>query len=162
MILKIILSLLILFMSVPGQADFLQLEPIKAVEAGIGEWHEVPFGKVRVLSCTTGVKDLSMVVGGIQVDLSPDWVMKKPTLKPLSDKMPSWLETPVRPGSGKNTTYKKQVFFPLVYTRNASDTDDFELGAQGEVPVCQGDNCMTLPLRLGLRLKANEADYRTV
>ena len=161
MILKIILSLLILFMSVSGQADFLQLEPIKAVEAGIGEWHEVPFGKVRVLSCTTGVKDLSMVVGGIQVDLSPDWVMKKPTLKPLSDKMPSWLETPVRPGSGKNTIYEKQVFFPLVYTRNATDTGNFELGAQGEFPVCQGDKCMTLPLRMGLWLKADEADYTT-
>ena len=159
MFLKTLLSALILCLSAIGWADSIGFTPIEVPEQGVGRWQEVPFGKVRILSCTTGVKDLSMVVGGLQVQLNADWTMKKPTLRPLLDEVPVWMETPVRPGSGRNTVYQNEVFFPIVYARNASDTNDFELGVQGDFPVCQEKKCMILPLKLSLPLTAEEADY---
>ena len=62
---KILLAILILFSSMTGHAALPHFVPIEKNEPGVGEWHEVPFGKMRLLSCSSGVKDLSMVVGGL-------------------------------------------------------------------------------------------------
>ena len=158
MFLKIITSLLILLASFSGWADFPYFFSIEK-EAGVGEWKELPFGQARIISCSTGVKGLSIVIGGMQVRLADGWTMKKPVLKPLSEELFFWGEAPVRPGDGRNTLYKEEVFFPLIYGRDVRNPDDFEFGVQGEFPVCQGDKCMVLPIRMGLFLTPNEAKY---
>ena len=158
MILKILTFLLIFCASFSTKAQLPRLVPIETKESGIGSWQSMPFGKMRLLSCTTGVQDLPMVVGGLQVQLNSDWVMNKPTLKPLTDVYPAWIENPVAPGDGRNPRYKGEVLFPLVYYRSPKEAD-FELGVQGNLPVCQGQKCITLPFRIGLMLKGNEADY---
>lgn len=161
MLLKILLTLFILLSSVAGSAGFPTFVPIKKNEAGIGRWQEMPFGEMRILSCSSGVKDLSMVVGGLQVKLNPDWIMKKPTLKPLNDNYPSWIETPVAVGNGQNPTYQGEILFPLIYGRSSLDKTPFELGVQGDLPVCQGQKCMTLPIRMTITLSPEEANYTT-
>jgi len=158
MILKILTFLVIFCVSLSTKAQLPRLVPIETQESGIGSWQSMPFGKMRLLSCTTGVQDLPMVVGGLQVQLNPDWVMNKPTLKPLTDTNPAWIEAPVAPGDGISPQYKGEVLFPLVYYRSPKEAD-FELGVQGDLPVCQGQKCMTLPFRIGLMLQGDTADY---
>lgn len=162
MILKLFLSVLILLSSAVGWAEFPQFVPVETPEKGVGDWQSIPFGEIRVLSCTSGVKNLGLVIGGLQVHLNPEWVLKKPTLKPLFDPLSVWMATPVRSGSGRQTVYHKEVFFPFVYGRNPVDTSDFELGVQGIFPACQNDVCMDFPLKINLNLKADEADYTSV
>ena len=105
MFLKILASLFILLTSFSGWADYSYFFSARK-EAVIGEWKEVPFGQVRVISCSTGVKGLSIVIGGMQVRLADGWTMKKPSLEPLSKGSFFWGEAPVRPGDGKNIVYK--------------------------------------------------------
>ncbi|MGN0920072.1 MAG: hypothetical protein ACI4OR_04900 [Alphaproteobacteria bacterium] len=159
MLFKILLSLFLLTASTISWAGLPRFIPIQEPEAGIGPWQEMPFGRMRVLSCSTGVKDLSMVVGGLQVQLAPDWVMHKPDLRPLSDKNLGWLETPMAVGDGQNPRYQGEVLFPFVYARSPAETTDFDLGVEGDFPVCQGQKCMTLPLKMVLTLKPDTADY---
>ncbi len=161
MILKIVLSILILIFSGPTWAEWPRFVPVEKSESGIGKWQELPFGGVRLLSCTTGVKGLSMVVGGLQVKLADGWTMKKPSLRSLDENIPVWMESPLRPGSGKNTTYQGEVFFPLVFARNLQVVSPFNFGLQGDFPVCYKNRCMTLPLQMHLSLPADESDYTT-
>ena len=162
MILKILLSILILLSSIASQAELPHFLNLDSPKKGIGDWEKVPFGDMRLISCTTGVKDLGMAVGGLQVRIEPNWILKKPTLKPLSDTLPSWIEAPARAGSGRNTVYQKELFIPIVYTKNPADKTDFEFGLQGVFPACQGETCMDLPIRISMNLGAEENDYTSM
>ena len=157
MIFRILFLWMMILLCGQSLADF-----IPSPEAGIGEWHELPFGKMRLVSCSSGVDDLSMVVGGLEVNLNADWTMKKPSLKPLSTDLPSWIESPVVAGSGKDVTYQGNLFFPLVYARNPTEKNDFEFGVQGDFPLCRNGKCLTFPLRLSLPLSAREAKYTSL
>ena len=99
MFLKILLSILIFMASSAGWADFPTFVPVNTPEKGVGNWEQVPFGEMRLVSCATGVKDLSLVVGGLQVHLNPDWTLKKPTLKPLPRQWP-WADQAPCCGAG--------------------------------------------------------------
>ena len=162
MILKVILSLLIFLFSCGTWANPFPFLVQGEQEKGVGDWKEVPFGKMRIVSCSSGVQDLSVVVGGLQVQIDPDWILKKPTLKPLSDKLPSWIESPVRPGTGKNTIYQKEVLFPLIYARNPTETTPFELGVQGGFTACREEKCLDIPIRIGMDLTADESEYTSL
>lgn len=162
MILKILLSIAIFMASCASWAEFPTFVPVDTPEKGVGDWEKVPFGEMRLVSCTTGVKDLGIIVGGLQVHLSPNWTLKKPTLKPLSDTYPTWIEPPVRAGSGRHTEYQKEVFIPLVYTKNPTNKTDFVFGVQGVFPACQGETCMDLPIKIALNLSAQENDYTSM
>ena len=159
MLLKLLLLFWVIFSSVATFARVPHFASVETQDPGIGAWQEMPFGQMRLLSCTSGVKDLPMVVGGLQVRLNPGWVMKRPDLKPLSTRNPVWIENPITPGDGQNPQYQGEVLFPLIYARPFSEKTDFELGVQGNFPVCQGEKCMTLPVRIGLNLTSEEADY---
>ena len=159
MILKALLSLFVLLFSCVTWANPFEALNQDISEKGIGDWKEVPFGRMRIVSCSTGVQNLPIVVGGLQVQINTGWILKKPTLKPLSDKLPSWVESPVRPGSGKNTTYENEVLFSLVYAKDPAETTSFELGVQGNFTACQGAKCLDIPIRIGMNLNADEAEY---
>ena len=158
---RLFLILILLLFFIKEGSAFPRFIPVETQEAGIGAWQEMPFGQMRILSCSSGVKDLAMVVGGLQIRLEPDWTMKKPLLKPLVDQYPSWIELPVRPGDGRSPIYKGEVLIPLIYTRDPNEQAPFDLGVQGELPVCQNDQCLTLPIRISLPLSETEAEYTT-
>ena len=131
----------------------------KIHEDEIGRWQEVPFGKIRLISCSNGVKDLSVVVGGIQVQLDSGWYLKKPILRPLSEQLPFWTEAPL---FQKDGFYTGEVFFPVIYGRDVRDTTDFNFGVQGNFPVCQKDKCMDMPIRLVLSLPVQKGNYTSM
>ncbi|MBR6231519.1 MAG: hypothetical protein IKQ99_00285 [Alphaproteobacteria bacterium] len=149
-----------MFASVPGSAgiDSFVNALYQADEAGLGKWQEVPFGKVRLVSCSDGVKDFSTVTGGMQIQLFPGWRLKKPILKPVTEKASFWSEAPLT----VEEFYTGEVFIPLVYEQIVHDATDFDFGVQGGVFVCQEDNCMDLPLRLSLPLSADRGNYTTM
>ena len=158
---RLFLILILVLCFIKEGSAFPRFIPVETQEAGIGAWQEMPFGQMRILSCSSGVKDLAMVVGGLQIRLNPDWMMKKPVLKPLVDQHPSWIEPPVRPGDGRSPVYRGEVLIPLIYTRDPNEKEPFNLGVQGELPVCQNDQCLTLPIRISLPLSETEAEYTT-
>ena len=162
MILTVILSIFIFLFSCKTWASPFPFLEQGEQEKGIGDWKKVPFGQMRIISCSTGVKDLPVVVGGLQVQIDSGWILKKPTLKPLSDKLPSWVESPVRPGSGKNITYEKEVLFPLIYAKDSTQTTSFELGVQGNFTACQGEKCLDIPIRISMNLPADESEYTSL
>ena len=159
--LKIIFVFGVIFVSVRGNAgiDSYLNTLTEADETAVGKWQDVPFGKVRLVSCSNGVKDFSTVAGGLQIQLSPEWYLKKPTLKPLNEKASFWSEEPLLLNK---EFYTEEVFFPLAYKNIVRDTKDFEFGIQGDFPVCHKGKCADVPIRLSLPLSANHGNYTSL
>ena len=160
-VLCFILGLFLITHTLSSRADFPHFVPQSRQETGVGTWQDMPFGKMRLVSCSSGVKDLPLVVGGLQINLDTGWSLKKPTLHSISS-LPAQISYPIRPGSGRNTLYHDKVFFPITYARSPSDKEDFTFGIQGEFVACKQDDCLTLPIQTKLLLSADEANYTSL
>jgi len=124
-------------------------------EKGVGQWQELPFANVRLLSCSTGSQGRNLLVGGLQVEISPGWVLEKPQLKPLASH--AVVEYPIRPHPVNFDSYTGTVLFPLIYDISTNKTDIF--GMQGNLKACREKDCLEFPVKIDLPLSQNESKY---
>ena len=146
---KIFLILCIIFW---GISAFAQTFP----EKGVGQWQKLPFGQVRLLSCTTGRQNRNMIVGGLQVELNKDWVLKRPNLVPLSPE--GVINYPIRPNPVKTQKYTGTFLIPIVYPHTPNQ-ESLSFGVAGNLKACQKENCSDSPIFMKLSLDENESKY---
>ncbi len=146
---KIFLILCIIFW---GISAFAQTFP----EKGVGQWQKLPFGQVRLLSCTTGRQNRTMIVGGLQIELNKDWVLKRPNLVPLSPE--GVISYPIRPNPVKTQKYTGSFLIPIVYPHTPNQ-ESLSFGVAGNLKACQKENCSDSPIFMKLPLDENESKY---
>ncbi len=125
-------------------------------EKGIGQWEKLPFADVRLMSCTTGFKNRSIIVGGLQIKMNEGWVLARPTLDTLSDK--GVINYPIRPNSVQTQNYTGTFLIPIVYPYTPNQKD-FSFGVVGNLKACQKENCSDSPIFMKLPLDENESKY---
>ena len=54
-----------------------------------------------------------MIVGGLQIELNKDWVLKRPNLVPLSPE--GVINYPIRPNENQTQKYTGPFLIPIVY-----------------------------------------------
>ena len=122
---------------------------------GVGEWYKLPFADVRLLSCTTGTLDRNLLVGGLQIDVHSGWILKKPTLKTLSEH--GFLDYPIRPDPVDTTRYTGTILLPIVY--NVKAEKELHFGVQGNLEGCWDEHCLELPIRIEIPMDDSESSY---
>lgn len=145
---KIFLLLTIVFWGISAWAQNFS-------ESGVGKWEKLPFGQVRLLSCTTGIQDRNIMVGGLQVKIKDGWILHKPDLTPLFED--AMVEYPIRPNPVQTKEYTDDLFIPIIY--NIDGKKDFVFGVHGNLKGCWDDNCLDVPIRIALPLDEKESKY---
>ncbi len=132
---------------------------------GRSDWVQTPFGQFRLISCRTGVQDISYLSMAIEADIKPDWTLKTPVFQ--TNLSADWTATPLIPL--KNDTlpdeswqdnYKNMTFFPFLL--QGTSGQDVSVTIQGTWTACsETDGCLTQKTNHTLFLKGNE-NYATV
>lgn len=125
-------------------------------EKGVGQWEKLPFGQVRMLSCSTGRQNRNIIVGGLQVQLDDGWVLDRPNLSPLSPE--GVISYPIRPNPIKTQKYTGSFLIPVIYPHQPNQKD-LNFGVQGNLKACANQNCWDIPIKINLSLDENESKY---
>ncbi len=133
--------------------------PVSAEEAGATPWYDLPFGKMRFLSCQDGINHNTLMMGGLQITLQEGWILNRPHLESLDPKTPLWIEYPIRPDSQKTQSYEKEVFISIAGMPQLSP-NHFVFGVYGELQACHAQHpCLTVPVRMVFPLKSEQGQY---
>ena len=132
---------------------------------GVTDWDEYEFGKARLISCRTGVKDLSGLVVGVQIVLNQNWILKSIRLLPSEENsqatvLPVFQENaPVIQSWTSN--YRGENIFPI-WLSNLNNKD-VPLSVLGYGEACSETTgkCLPFSLMMNLMLEASES-YPTV
>lgn len=125
-------------------------------EKGVGQWEKLPFGQVRMLSCSTGRQNRNIIVGGLQVQLDDGWVLDRPNLSPFSPE--GVISYPIRPNTVKTQKYTGSFLIPVLYPHQPNQKD-LNFGVQGNLKACNNQNCWDIPIEISLPLDENESKY---
>lgn len=94
---------------------------------GYGEWQNFSFGRIRLISCHSGLKITPPVFTAVQVQTNRDWFMRKPAIRlnaPVQEAVISYpLIYPLPNGVTKTDFYAGQISFPIMMIPKSFDTD---------------------------------------
>ncbi|MBR6411838.1 MAG: hypothetical protein IKS41_01595 [Alphaproteobacteria bacterium] len=130
-------------------------------DGGKSETVETDFGYIRLVSCRTGVKDLSGLTVGVDVGLNRGWILNKINIEPVAenakaDVLPIFQENRAVNQSW-TTDYNASTIFPI-WLHNMKNKDVF-LTVLGEFEACSEETykCTKVKQFLNLPLPANES-----
>lgn len=86
---------------------------------GYGQWHDLPFGKVRLVSCRSGLDEYAKpLLTALQAQIKPDWLLQKPSISVITPvqklAIPYPLTYPLPAGKTKTNSYSGETFFPII------------------------------------------------
>lgn len=126
---------------------------------GYGNFTDLPFGKVRLVSCYSGIQENRTVFAAVHVISHPDWYFFKPDIQVTSKSA----QTPiisaplnvVQPGEKPKDTYYNTMFFPIILELDNQD-EPYNLTALIKIKACDKNGCDTFETPLELPLTNTE------
>ena len=104
---------------------YTEANPITGL-AGYGDWKETPFGRMRLVSCDTGLKKNKAVYVALQMQIHPRVALTKPkiTLKtPVKQSVVSYpIMYPLPQGWTRTQFYFEETLFPIFFEPLSYDT----------------------------------------
>ena len=95
-----------------------EANPISGLD-GLGEWQTTPFGRMRLISCETGLKKNKPMYVGVQMEIHSHLALTKPkiTLKtPVKQSVISYpISYPLPDGWTQTLFYFNTVLFPILF-----------------------------------------------
>ena len=122
---------------------------------GYGDFTDLPFGKARLVSCHSGIKDSRSIFGAVQILSNRDWYFYAPDVQITS----SVAQKPIvsaplnidETGGLKRDYYYGAMFFPIILELTDSDKP-YDLTADVKIKACHKSLCDTFDTRLHLPL----------
>jgi len=159
---------MLIFSLVPGVKAETEWEKIRNsfqesmnTSGGASESVETEFGHIRLVSCRTGVKDLSGLTAGVEVMLKSGWILRHIDLAPMAENA----QADVLPLFQENKTvqqnwtsdYQQSTIFPIWL--HDMQNRDVALTVLGKFEACSMDSykCLHVAQFLNLALPAGEA-----
>lgn len=127
---------------------------------GYGQWTSLPFGRVRLISCYSGIQYDKNIFAGLQIDLNKGVLLKKPHwTTPLSPESKVQLLYPIRHPlpvhKTKTDSYAGSVIFPVLATAPNTPTP-FDLALDVTLTGCEDTTCHTVTVPVSLILESTE------
>lgn len=128
---------------------------------GYSDWKTLPFGKARLISCTSGTKGETSVFTAFQIMLDPQFILSKPLFSNLSPnetdvKFLYPLHYPLPTGKTKTDKYAGFLIFPMIADVPRTD-EPFTLAVETTLTACQETGCQTLTTPFALTLPHTES-----
>ena len=97
---------------------YTEANPITGLD-GLGEWQEVPFGRMRLISCDTGLKKNKAVYIAVQMQIHPKLALTKPIISlkfPTKQSVVSHpIMYPLPQGWTRTQFYFEEALFPIFF-----------------------------------------------
>lgn len=126
---------------------------------GLGEWHYLPFGEFRLVSCTGAVPRNKTLFLALEAQINSDWTLKKPQI-PISVMPNIHNEQILYPiqnvFQNRTDSYTGSVFFPLIYQLKEYQKP-FSLTKEFVLSGCHQSECHTVKLPLSIQIPAGKA-----
>ena len=128
---------------------------------GADSWQQIPFGRVRLMSCRTGVKDSTSVLTGLLIDGPADMSVRPPHLTWGTDNpWQGFALTPLNRDKSETEpwaeTYTLPQLFPIVWTGQPEQDARIRLTAEWTACPKEGP-CQTAQTTHTLDLPATES-----
>ena len=160
--------LMLIFSFVSGASAKSEWEKIRASfneamgkDGGTSAFVETEFGEIRLISCRTGIKNLSGLAAGVDVALKPGWIIRKINIEPSEEYAKANVLPVFKEDSGVNQSwtenYQQSTIFPIwLYEMN---NQDIPLTILTEIEACSTETrkCLQTQQFLNLPLSAGEA-----
>lgn len=120
---------------------------------GYGDWTQNRFGKMRLISCHSGIKNMPNQLWGIETELNQGITLHRPDVKITAADTNARVLYPVRYPSQthKTDSYQGGFFFPILAVAHNTSAD-LTVSAEMTGQFCSSEQCenettlMTLPL----------------
>ncbi|MBR5130515.1 MAG: hypothetical protein IKV03_04755 [Alphaproteobacteria bacterium] len=86
---------------------------------GYGEWLDVPFGRMRLVSCDAGLKKNKVIYVGVQMDIHPELALMPPKITLKTPNKQSVISSPIMyplpKGWTRTSFYFEHALFPIFF-----------------------------------------------
>lgn len=127
-------------------------ESLFSGKKGYGPWIETPFGNMRLISCTSGTKNLQQLFTAVQIRIKPNWYILRPEMTPQTFPFtPYKLLFPFTP----SYKYTNSVYFPIIFY-DLPKVSPLNILVISKITACFNEFCSSFSIPVTLELLHQE------